>query len=512
MRTRDESRSRNRAHPWRASFARDLALRPTETDPASGDVLAAGCSFCAVFGREPRVNDNAEPAENPKRTRARTRNVANWTRPFRPDNIRAHHAAQHASRWQSYRELLARGQKHRVVRGFLTATTAASSVDEEDDIEWMERLTAFFEGHEVTTRTGEDTTVVTKKHKVAAPSREDEAADDGARSLSPFILHLGGVSATSATSATSTISANSGDGEVARPLLLTEIATPAIVEMLVDNLQEELPAVIDTMDNRALVMTPLTALGSSKTNAFVLKVDNQLQLAAVQRLLSFGLSFQQIARTLEVPGGIIRDYARLSVAVALQLLTDRMRQSWTYSLAFQVLRCPASNLQGDGNAVLQVSVRFPTSQGVDVADVHMVALPLLRFEHSVEQAETFLTGFLDVLDPNWTKKLLGGSVNGAANDLAEHVALLDRVMQRAASSCLYRVWRPAQITEASLRRALGENFTTADADRGKKPSNEGFAQELTALVAFLRGYEPWTRVHGRCPELNSACPWSTLKV
>ncbi|RLN93011.1 hypothetical protein BBJ28_00012592, partial [Nothophytophthora sp. Chile5] len=509
MRARDESRSRNRAHPWRASFARDLALRPTETEPASGDVLAASCSFCAAFGREPRVNVNAEPAEAPKRTRARTRNVASWTRPFRPDNIRAHHAAQHAGRWQSYRELLARGQKHRVVGGFLTTTTATSSVDEEDDIEWTERLAAFFEGHRVTTRTEEDTTVVTKKHKVTAPSREDEAADDGTGSLSPFILHLGGVSATSATS---TISANSGDEEVSRPLLLAEITTPAIVEMLVDNLQEELPTVIGTMDNRALVMAPLTALGSSKTTSFVLKVDNQLQLAAVQRLLSFGLSFQQIARTLEVPGDTIRDDARLSVAVALQLLTDRMRQSWTYSLAFQVLRCPVSSFQGGGNAVLQVSVRFPTSQGVDVADVHMVALPLLRFEHSVEQAKTFLTGFLDVLDPNWTKKLLGGSVNGAANDLAEHVTLLDRVMQRAASSYLYRVWRPAQITEASLRRALGENFTTADADRGKKPSNEGFAQELTALVAFLRGYEPWTRVHGRCPELNSACPWSTLKV
>jgi len=141
--------------------------------------------------------------------------------------------------------------------------------------------------------------------------------------------------------------------------------------------------------------------------------------------------------------------------------------------------------------------------------VHVVALTLPSFEQSPEQVSTFIERVLNILDDEWQSKLLGGCVNGAANEMGSHASLLDEIMQQATNSCLYRIWRPAQTTEACLRNALLE----LSGDKyARQCANESFLQELVTLTTFLRGYEPWIRVYVRCPELDTACPWSSLKA
>ncbi|KAF1782649.1 hypothetical protein GQ600_2810 [Phytophthora cactorum] len=179
-----------------------------------------------------------------------------------------------------------------------------------------------------------------------------------------------------------------------------------------------------------------------------------------------------------------------------------MRRTWIYSIALQVLRCPKDKSRGGGErtSVLQLRVRLPCSRGTDVADLHVMALPLPIFERSPVQVVAFIELILNILDPNWRTKLLGGCVNGPQT---KGYAFLVATEHNATNDKLLLI--PSQVIDAYLRRALQDlsegryqELTAASGilERGS------FPQELARLAVLLRGYEPWTRVHDRVPVVN----------
>ncbi|KAG7390391.1 hypothetical protein PHYPSEUDO_007914 [Phytophthora pseudosyringae] len=507
-----------RQQGWRDKYARRLGLRPSERDEETSEVVEAECRFCAVFGREPRAENNALAGQ--RRQRKRTANVAKWTRPFRPDNIRSHHVAQHTRRWGAYSELLR--QLNYPEEG-------------EDARAAKQQLDTFFDRSETS--------------EMATAS--SEAADNGRRGVQVAAADVAATASVAAAAAGPEIDeapVEAVDGAVheangtrddaaprqlmqvaarADPLLLLgEITTPEIVDTLVDGFYVEDDDNVradakdaDLMkrirvDDRVAGGQQGQASSDRRTEKFVVRVTNKQELVSVQRLLGLGLTIEQVARTLAcstLSVATVRSYARLSIAASLQMISTIMRRAWIYSLAFQVTRG-----RGNRNPVLQLRVRLPVSRGTDVADLHVVALPLLKFERSAGQVTTFIELVLNVLDPEWRSKMLGGCVNGAANEMGMHSSLLQDIMQQSTSSCVYCIRRPAQVIESCLRSALQDlsegryqQSTTSTSDILEKGR---FSQELARLSIFLRGYEPWTRVHGRCPPFDPECPWSTLKT
>ncbi|KAL4157374.1 hypothetical protein PRNP1_006397 [Phytophthora ramorum] len=454
----------SKKQPWRPRYALRLGLRPSARDEETGDVRTVECGFCAAFGREP-------PAEDaPKRLRARTANVATWSAPFRPDNVRTHHRAQHTDKWRAYSEL----QQQLCDAGDATAA------------EWQ--LKAFFET------------------AIDQPTRKR-----------PRVQQAAVTAEATRPKVAATQDNRSATGQKA---LLLEIATSEIVETLVDGFyvdDDGYTGAQKGLDVMQRVLVDDLQVMQKETDdrckeKLVLTATKKHELVNVQQLLGIGLTFVQVAQCVASPAvsaNTVRRYARLSVASSLQMISTIMRRTWIYSIAFQILG------GSRGNAVLQLRIRLPVSRGTHVADFHVIAVPLPSFESSTERIAVFIELVLETLDSEWRSKLLGGCVNGAANEMGAHASLLDDMIQQSTSSCLYRVRRPAQIIEACLRSVLQDlgkgRYERPPMTDSTTQEKGNFLQEMVTLTTFLRGYDPWVRIHGRCPQFDPECSWSTLK-
>ncbi|KAF1782639.1 hypothetical protein GQ600_11785 [Phytophthora cactorum] len=350
-----------RKQDWRDKYARTLGLRPTDRDEETNEVVVVACGFCVAFGREPLAESAVQ--EGRRKQRKRSTNVAKWTRPFRSDNIRSHLVKIHAHKWEEYSELLRQLN------------------NPEERVGAQQQLDSFFDQ-------GVATVQVAESRVVNLPV------------------------------------ASGGE----QPVLLEEITTPEIVETLVDEFYVEDDDCVGTgakdsdLMKRVLqeqndTMRNQQTVNANQTEKFLIRVMNKEELASVQRLLGIGLTFTQIVKTLAsstISAITVRSYARISTAASLQMLSTIMRRTWIYSIALQVLRCPKDKSRGGGErtSVLQLRVRLPCSRGTDVADLHVMALPLPIFERSPVQVVAFIELILNILDPNWRTKLLGGCVNG----------------------------------------------------------------------------------------------------
>ncbi|KAG3213217.1 hypothetical protein PC129_g15838 [Phytophthora cactorum] len=504
-----------RKQDWRDKYARTLGLRPTDRDEETNEVVVVACGFCVAFGREPLAESAVQ--EGRRKQRKRSTNVAKWTRPFRSDNIRSHLVKIHAHKWEEYSELLRQLN------------------NPEERVGAQQQLDSFFDQGVATVQVAEIPSSEPASRRKRRRDGEAEVAEVAPAAAAES--HMAAVVAQTAGSlangdyneAASHVEQVASGGE--QPVLLEEITTPEIVETLVDEFYVEDDDCVGTgakdsdLMKRVLqeqndTMRNQQTVNANQTEKFLIRVMNKEELASVQRLLGIGLTFTQIVKTLAsstISAITVRSYARISTAASLQMLSTIMRRTWIYSIALQVLRCPKDKSRGGGErtSVLQLRVRLPCSRGTDVADLHVMALPLPIFERSPVQVVAFIELILNILDPNWRTKLLGGCVNGAANEMGMHSSLLQNIMQQTTNSCLYRVRRPAQVIDAYLRRALQDlsegryqELTAASGilERGS------FPQELARLAVLLRGYEPWTRVHDRCPQFDLECPWSTMKA
>ncbi|KAG2803210.1 hypothetical protein PC116_g23267 [Phytophthora cactorum] len=417
-----------RKQDWRDKYARTLGLRPTDRDEETNEVVVVACGFCVAFGREPLAESAVQ--EGRRKQRKRSTNVAKWTRPFRSDNIRSHLVKIHAHKWEEYSELLRQLN------------------NPEERVGAQQQLDSFFDQGVATVQVAEIPSSEPASRRKRRRDGEAEVAEVAPAAAAES--HMAAVVAQTAGSlangdyneAASHVEQVASGGE--QPVLLEEITTPEIVETLVDEFYVEDDDCVGTgakdsdLMKRVLqeqndTMRNQQTVNANQTEKFLIRVMNKEELASVQRLLGIGLTFTQIVKTLAsstISAITVRSYARISTAASLQMLSTIMRRTWIYSIALQVLRCPKDKSRGGGErtSVLQLRVRLPCSRGTDVADLHVMALPLPIFERSPVQVVAFIELILNILDPNWRTKLLGGCVNGAANEMAQ---VIDAYLRRA---------------------------------------------------------------------------------
>lgn len=538
-----------RKRAWRPKYALELGLRPVEFDPATREVLTVECVFCTAFGREPPPTaaaslghenddsedeadgergdgDSSEASQRPrKKPRARTSNVRRYKHPFRPDNIRLHMRGQHPARWAAFRQLVARAKQDGSYHAALPTASLLFAADSEQG----------------------DAVVATG---AVALLREFFGALPDVSSLLPdvAVMEITGERAQAATPV-QTVTAIEGNramqrSETAVPLLVTTVTVPEIVTELLENfvcLSSDQVCPLNEGDERhvlqgakrprsvndvegdrvgsgyATIVSTAGAPGRMGIN-----VPNMAELARTQQLLALGLSFEQAAQVLaldvkpvdgeaaaKLTSARIASYARASIASSLQMLSDLMRRAWTYTITLDVSstrRRVKSVGDEDKYRAIDVRVHLPSPLSSDVLDAHLVALPLLPFEH---HTLPYVTRFLDLMDGAWRQKLLGTCINGAAIDMGVQANLLDRIADDA-DSPFYHVWRPVQHLTEALRRSLDE-LTGAIIVNGIRV-DVGFVRSLRSVTTFLRGQEAWMCVHGRCPIYDPNCPWSMLRT
>lgn len=144
----------------------------------------------------------------------------------------------------------------------------------------------------------------------------------------------------------------------------------------------------------------------------------------VVSLLATGLSFNQISTVidcnrivLETAGkqkslspGEFSCTSRIVCSIALPLLSDLMENSWTLSIATD------ASTGEFGNVHLDVRIRLPSVQiGKTLLSFHMLAIPLFNKSHSGQSLYGFMTRLLNALCPDWNRRLIVSSTDGAPN-------------------------------------------------------------------------------------------------
>ncbi|KAF1780105.1 hypothetical protein GQ600_4917 [Phytophthora cactorum] len=465
-----------RKQDWRDKYARTLGLRPTDRDEETNEVVVVACGFCVAFGREPLAESAVQ--EGRRKQRKRSTNVAKWTRPFRSDNIRSHLVKIHAHKWEEYSELLRQLN------------------NPEERVGAQQQLDSFFDQGVATVQVAEVPSSEPASRRKRRRHGEAEVAEVApAAAVAAAAGSLANGDYNEAASHVEQVA--SGGERVAsggeQPVLLEEITTPEIVETLVDEFYVEDDDCVGTgakdsdLMKRVLqeqndTMRNQQTVNANQTEKFLIRVMNKEELASVQRLLGIGLTFTQIVKTLAsstISAITVRSYARISTAASLQMLSTIMRRTWIYSIALQFL-LPKRQVtrRRRANPVLQLRVRLPCSRGTDVADLHVMALPLPIFERSPVQVVAFIELILNILDPNWRTKLLGGCVNGAANEMGMHSSLLQNICNKRQT--------PAYTVYGVQRRLL----TRTCAGRCKISVRAG-TRKLTAASGILeRGSFP----------------------
>lgn len=514
---------KRRAHPWRSEYPRDFGVRVIETDAETGEVLVAECCFCAVFGREEKVvraehpstqqqqSDDAQADAPPKKTRARTRNVATWKQPFRSDNMRSHHMEQHPRKWAEYCALLAQVKKEQTLHGLAVAAESAIFL----------QLKEFFGGDDpANTRAGGADAATKTEASANAVSSSSAARLKRERSaLDAAVMHR-------RTVRRSIGNGSSVAGGAPLALEFAERPTRTIVDAIVSRLAYVFPDASekssdDTADATGGASLQPTAKSTPPVQdedamaavmRLIATVDSlsnsraeQKQFALVQDLLRTDLTLPQVALTVEIarsycedqdqqpPATLaqVSDYARLAIAVDLQRIANMMHQSWAYGLELHVAGA------GD-NALVDLCLRLPVAYGsVELDSVHLLRLPMHQ-----ESLPALLEIVMHALDPKWKSKVLGGAAYGPVGSLEVPGKVLKKVPESAGVTPFYRVWRPELHMETSLLYALGEL------------AGNDFMIVLRAVWHFLRDSLPptWTQAHDQYPRFFESDPASLLQL
>lgn len=85
---------KKRTTPFQRAHELQYALRITQRDTRSSEVVSVECLFCVHYGRESKVGSK----------RKKSSHVKFFTKPFRPENYRQHHLQQHPARWMQYED------------------------------------------------------------------------------------------------------------------------------------------------------------------------------------------------------------------------------------------------------------------------------------------------------------------------------------------------------------------------------------------------------------------------
>lgn len=587
----------NRVHPWRDEYVHDLGVRVVDRDASTGDVLTAECRFCAAFGREERVliedaktlaagrvndgssnddiassgqghHDTAVSADkssngsnnescHKRKSRARTRSIAQWKTSFRSDNMRSHHVEQHPLKWGAYQQLLALAKKEQAVSGVLEQQPHANALPNEgnggDAGDYTQKLAVFFG-----VLSASDEAPITQIAPTTLSSEVQLTLSTPKRRGRKVSLNK--------TTSTSSQQRQQIQDKVVLPtvdsstpaevLVLTEITSPAIVDDIVSSLIDtgasEPPAssrAISIPSSSWIVFQPIysaantveapvlnapantegrpepparlqasiyqIALESASEYVYVrqlLAMEDSVKFAQISKIVAISRAQFNLEATLSsVSQDTVCEYAKLVVATDLQMISDMLRGSWAYSLALQ-----SSDTSRVGLAI-EVRVRLPSAGGTGVEDFHVVTVTTPVSKSRAPSASALvelIIKTLAALDPLWQKKLIGVCDEASMRSMDVVASVLDLIQEAAAADQpFYRVYRGAQIVEASLLKALDGSLVNSDTYTGDQAPRVQFLDQLDAAAQSLNSQPQWSKTHGLCPLFSTqTSPWSLLQT
>lgn len=256
----------------------------------------------------------------------------------------------------------------------------------------------------------------------------------------------------------------------------------------------------------------------------LLAMETSVTFAQIASIVAISRAqFNLGSRLSRVSQASVREYAKLVVAADLQMITDMLGASWAYSLALQGSE-RSERENGFKRISVDVRVRFPSAGGTSVEDFHLVTVTSPPFKSAAAGPECspsdvslaiaeLIAKTLAALDPLWQKKLVGACDEASARTMDVVASVLDRIEEMAeAAGPFYRVYRGAQIVEASLLSALDGSLSCSNTV-GSEDQAHTFIEQLDATVQYLCSQHQWSKTHGMCPKPSvTTSPWSLLET
>jgi hypothetical protein len=212
------------------------------------------------------------------------------------------------------------------------------------------------------------------------------------------------------------------------------------------------------------------------------------------RLVGHGLSFKATSSAIQEAKEILEvaklgfcsqenvaSYVRATCASALQNLSMMLRTSWTFAIALD-------GSVNQGTSYIDVRVRFPLSGCIK--DYHVIAVPFSGSHTGLAMFE-MLEQLFDVLCPNWQKKIIGCSTDGAANMTGTISGVVSRLANVSGDGFI-RVWCLLHQADLVLQAAY------------RNLENGAYLKSLTGLIAHLRRQKTLIgQMKATCPALSS---------
>lgn len=606
-----------RVHPWRDEYVRELGVRIVDRDANTGDVLTVECCFCAAFGREERVLDGAKKeteraadgnsnddggssgrdpndttasinnasnnnssngAEPPRKrkSRARTRSIAQWKTSFRTDNMRSHHLEQHPLKWGEYQQLLALVKKEQALHGLSVrqphAQGQVSEVNGGDELVYTQQFLAFFGDPTASEEAPTEQAALSSEAQLPVlltPKRRGRKVSLS-KKASPSSHHE-----QQQTQDKNVLLPATGSSTLPEVFVLTEITSPAIMDEVVASLIDtECEEIAKTSDggtdsgngsgpppsfrpssSTSVVLQPIYSAektvaahvldaaadkerqeppGLLQASKYRIALESVSEFSFVRQLLAMedSVSFAQISsivaiskaqfnlesRLSRVSQATVREYAKLVVTADLQMIADMLCGSWAYSLTLQ----GSERSEREKCVSIDVHVRFPRAGGTGVEDFHLVTVtsPTSSLTAGSERSSSVVSPAmaeliiktLTALDPLWQKKLIGMCDEASMGTMDVVASVLDRI-EEAVAGPFYRVYRGAQIVEASLLKALKGSVSSSDTGSEDQGPTNRFLEQLAAAIEYLHSQPQWSTTHGLCLKpLAKTNPWSLLEM
>ena len=220
-------------------------------------------------------------------------------------------------------------------------------------------------------------------------------------------------------------------------------------------------------------------------------IQNGFQYDLVISTIANGLSFCQTMNVIEgfrdmtgmgnKIGYINRRKVTIQVRVfcaqSFQIIANAMQYCWAFEIALD---------GGNKGSVPYLDFRLRFVLGYEMFNVHLIAAPMYE-SHTGNNMFALTSKILDVLSPDWKKKLIGVTSDGASNMTGCHVGMVTQI-QRLALPGFYRVWCAAHQLDLAVQ------------DRFKSMFNESFVHVIHGITGHLRRQKNLIKI------MKATCP------
>lgn len=219
-------------------------------------------------------------------------------------------------------------------------------------------------------------------------------------------------------------------------------------------------------------------------------IRNVYQYDHVIQMVACGLSFRQTSNVLERCKSLSNDtkfgcisvkkvskLVRIYCALALQIIKRALNFAWCFSIALD-----GGNKAG--TPYLEVRLRFVLN--CTLFNVHLLAIPMFE-SHTGLNMFNVVKKAMDALCPEWEKKIIGYTSDGASNMTGSVQGLGTRI-GAVAGDGFYRVWCAAHQLDLVIQDVLNSMY------------KEEFVNTAQLLTGHLRRQKNLIR------EMKSTCP------